>query len=78
MDVWPTSAVIISDILHYLNTIEIVDNQMGGDSTHGQLKAHMVELENQDMKMMALAAQMQILQKYSDGLRATIEAEKGD
>ena len=70
--VWPTTDEIVNDIMNYMTALEAANRN---DDNHGQLKANMAELEEEEYKLMALAAEMKNLQERVSSKREKIIAK---
>jgi hypothetical protein len=71
--VWPTAEEIVNDILNYMTALEASNRN---DGNHGQMKANIAELEENEYKLMALAIKMQELQRKVNSGREKVNALK--
>ena len=69
--VWPTTDEIVSDAMNYLTTLEAANRS---EDNHGQLKANIVELEEDEYKLLALATQMMDLKDRVNTNKEKIKA----
>jgi hypothetical protein len=73
--VWPTTEEMVNDMMNYLTALEAANRN---DENHGQLKANIAKLEENEYKLMALAVEMQELQEIVNSGREEVNAFKAN